>query len=214
MNKFLIPDPSNGIRQFWEEFEYVLGLNTIDSGIIQAIEGILNVFGTDFIVQGCEDLGSSVTADGWILLGGNLIRVKQHTRTNTYFAAITETNTTGDRTDNLGSLINIYEQNRATSSSASGNLAYNGLRLEDILGRTSETLAITSGSINTLTDLQRYVTITSASLSVTTINVPNAAIKNKGVIISFNINCGCILTLNLLTISTYSIIFLSIILSS
>ena len=68
------------------------------------------------------------------MLGGTLIRVKQHTRTNNYFTAITETNATGARTDNLGGSVNIYQQNRATASSATGNLRYDGIRLNQILG--------------------------------------------------------------------------------
>ena len=168
MNKLNIPSPSNGIKLFWEDLNYILGHGAYDAGVTQALESILLAFGNDFIVSGCADLGSSVTAEGFIMLGGTLIKVDQHTRTNNFFAATTEVNATGARTDNLGGSINIYQQNRAECTASSGNLSYLGIRLNEILGLNISTLTIsTNGTFNIANNEKIIVVTTSTSSAIT-----------------------------------------------
>lgn len=180
MNKLNIPNPSNGLRLYWEDLEYTLGYGAYDSGLLQAIESILKAYGEDFIVSGCEDLGSNVTAAGWVMLGSTLIKVDQHTRLNSYFVATYETNTTGDRTDNLSTLVNIYNQTKAECTGGTGNLPYNGIRLNEILGLNISTLAIAANGIYTVDDNEKIITVNSSASSSTTINLPTPSTYNKG----------------------------------
>lgn len=189
MNKFNIPDPSNGIKLYWEDLEYTLGNGSIDSGVLQGIEGILLTFGTDFIVSGCDVTGSNI-ADGWVMLSGNLVRVKAHSASNNFYEVVQETNTTGDRTDNLGGTPNIYEQNRATATAASGNLNYQtGARLADMIGYDITERTFTTNGIYTLLDDEKRVTIESVSITGDIlITLPTPSQYNKGADYNFNVN--------------------------
>lgn len=133
MNKLNIPSPSNGIRLYWDDIEFLNGYGSITAGIIQAVTSITKAYGDNFIVQGCTDLGGGVISAGWIMLDGELLKVDQHTATDSYFEKVTQTNTTGDRDDKLGNPINIYQQQRATATAATGNLTTTGLRLIDYI---------------------------------------------------------------------------------
>ena len=185
MNKLIYPDPSNGIRVFFEDLEYIFGLNTYDSGVIQAIEHFLRNFGTDFIVYGCADLGGGVTADGWIMLSSELIRVKQHSRgSNGYFEKITETNSTGDREDASSNMINVWQQNRGTATAVSGNLLYNGTTLRELIfkGGYVELVAVNEEE-KILTNTDSYVLVNKddpGGGDKSYITVPNPSSLNNG----------------------------------
>lgn len=128
MNKINVPSPSNGIRLYWDDLNYLLGFGSFDSGVYNALVGILKAWGDNYIVQGCTDLGGNVVSAGWIMLDGELLKVDQHTSTDSYFEKITETNSTGSRDDSLGNTVNVYQQLRATATAATGNLTKTGVR--------------------------------------------------------------------------------------
>lgn len=189
MNKINVPSPSNGIRLYWDDINYLLGFGSYNSGVYNAFVGILKAWGDNYIVQGCTDLGSNVVSAGWIMLDGELLKVDQHTSTDSYFEKITETNTTGDRDDSLGNSVNVYQQLRATATAATGNLTKTGVRLIDFSATDSRAGKIriaTQAEVNalSLTDvamtpgrmanfLKGYQTLTVASTDDGPFNLTN-----------------------------------------
>lgn len=81
-----------------------------------AITAILAAFGDNYIVQGCATPGDA----GYIMLGGELLRVDAHTPTNTYYQKVTTYDAGGDVTFNDGTARQTWQKNRATKTSATG----------------------------------------------------------------------------------------------
>lgn len=121
MDKLNVPSPSNGFPFNNDDIKFFLGLGSYSNGIYQALEGILSAFGTNFIVSGCGVTGSNI-AEGWVMLGGELIKVDAHTATDDYFEKVTTYNSDGNKQTQLGSTEDAYEENRATASASSGTL--------------------------------------------------------------------------------------------
>lgn len=122
MDKLVVPTPSNGFPLNNDDIRFLLGLAPYSDGIYQALEGMLAAYGTDLIVSGCGVAGSNI-AEGWVLIGGVLVKVDAHTATNNYFEIVTTYNANGQKQTQTGGLADAYQQNRATATAASGTLA-------------------------------------------------------------------------------------------
>ena len=130
------------------------------TNILIGITGIQN-----FIITGCENnltsgQQASITIQaGYIMLDGELLKVDTHTTAyyaggavrNDHFIKQTTYNTAGVKISKdheyTGS---TYQQNRGIINGLVGNLAYNGIRLKDIVKNTSEISAL-NGRIDALT---------------------------------------------------------------
>lgn len=111
-----------------------------NSGIYQVLNNLLRGFGDDFIVQGCVLGGVSgayTLTEGWIMLGGELLKVDAQTAfdeaTDSKFIKVTTYDSTGDKTMRNGATAQTYQVNRGVISGTSGNLVYNGNRLENLI---------------------------------------------------------------------------------
>ena len=110
-------------------------------GIYQAFNNLLRGFGDNFIVQGCVVSGTtgafSIT-EGWVLLGGELVKVNAQgpfdEAIDNKFVKVTTFDSRGNKTFLNGSIEDTYEKNRAVVQDTVGNLAFNGARIEGILG--------------------------------------------------------------------------------
>jgi hypothetical protein len=134
MNRF-ITSYNKGEPIVLNDIRWALGSEEyLDAGIIQAIEGILLNWGTDFIVQGCTPSGApgNIT-EGWIMLNSELIKVDAHAGTNNFYAKVVTYDSDGSKTFQDGTVNDTYEKTRATSSAGSGTLQYNGDRFEDVI---------------------------------------------------------------------------------
>ena len=121
MDKLVLPIPSNGFPFNNDDIRFFLGIAPYSDGIYQALEGILAAYSSNMIVSGCGVSGSDI-AEGWVMLGGELIKVDAHTSTDDYFEKVTTYNATGNKQTQTGGLEDSYQQNRATASASSGTL--------------------------------------------------------------------------------------------
>ncbi len=137
MNKFITTD-NGGLPLVLDDIRWFMGQNsTLPAGVYQAFNGLLLTFGTDFIISGCENPSGNTINAGWIMLGSEILRVDAHSKSDTYYAKVTTNDATGNKTFQSGSLVDTYQKNRGVVNAASGNLAFNGLRLEDVVRSTS-----------------------------------------------------------------------------
>jgi hypothetical protein len=112
-----------------------------DSAYRAAMNGILLAFGTDFIVQGCNVSGSSVSA-GYIMLNSQLIQVDAHTSTGAYYALVTTDDSSGNDNFQDGSTAkSVYKKNRGVANAGSGTLSTTGQRLTDKIIALAGTLS-------------------------------------------------------------------------
>ncbi len=121
MDKLVLPIPSNGFPFNNDDIRFFLGIAPYSDGIYQALEGILAAYSSNMIVSGCGVSGSDI-AEGWVMLGGEHIKVDAHTATDDYFEKVTTYNATGNKQTQTGGLEDSYQQNRATASASSGTL--------------------------------------------------------------------------------------------
>lgn len=193
MDKLKITAPTNGIPFNWEDLQYFLGQSSYNKGIYQALNNILSAVGSNFIVFGCNKTGVNEITSGWVMLDSELIAVDQHAATGDYFEKITGNyNTDGDKQTQLGGAVQIYEQIRATSTAASGNLInpYAGepLKYQDLLNKKSNYLEhdIGDGDLNIDNETGIIKFIIDGSSGDINVNLPDATNPyNKGKIIWF-----------------------------
>lgn len=119
------------LRQFFGR------LDDPSEGIYQAFNNLLRGFGDNFIVQGVVASGTTpnvAITEGWVLLNGELIKVDAQTgidtATDNKFVKVTTFNSRGTKTFLNGSIIETYEINRAVVQGTSGNLDFDGIRME------------------------------------------------------------------------------------
>jgi hypothetical protein len=97
-----------------------------------ALISAFRAFGDNYIIQGVT--GTTTITAGYIMLGGEILKVDSHTKTNTHFAKVTTYESGGDKTFNNGTPRQTWQKNRATISASSGTLAYSGAkRMPDVL---------------------------------------------------------------------------------
>lgn len=137
MDKLITPVPSNGFPLNNDDIKFFLGVGSYSAGVYQALESILSIFGTDFIISGCVVSGSSIS-EGWIMLDSELIKVDAHTSTDNYFEKVITYNSDGNKQTQLGGLEDSYQQNRATATASSGTLTITGDKGEDIYLKRSK----------------------------------------------------------------------------
>ena len=129
MNKLKTYQNNGGQPFLMNDLRFLLGQDEyVTAGIYKILEGYLNSFGTDFIISGCVAAGApgSIT-EGWIFLGGEIIKVDAHTGTDVYYEKITDTyHADGSKTFQDGTTKDTYQQIRAKCTAAAGDLAYNG----------------------------------------------------------------------------------------
>lgn len=115
-----------------DDIRWIFGQGTYTGGVYQALNSMLRTLGDDFIVYGVTGT-TSITA-GLIMLGGELIIVDAHTKTDDNFAKVTTYDSDGDKTFQDASSVSTYEKVRATISAATGGVAYTGApRFEDLI---------------------------------------------------------------------------------
>jgi len=195
MNK-LITTSNGGIPIVLDDLRWFLGQSLSDSGMYQALNGILVGFGTDYIVSGCTVAGSDIS-DGWIMLDGELLKVDAHTKSDSYYVKTTSYDSSGLKTLESGSTANTYEKNRGVCSASSGTLMYNSPTLNNILKGGIITTITTPGTY----DIDNYSTI----INVTTdsggtfyINLPDAETNiNMNVCVKVTGNASYGLTYNI-----------------
>ncbi len=129
---------NGGLPITLDDFRWMDGQLT-NQGIIATMEGMLvGEAGDDFIISGCVVTGSNPTKTltaGWILLGGEILRVDAisatlDTSTNDFYVKATSTfDAAGDKTALNGTSVQMYEKKRATITASSGNLTSTGNRL-------------------------------------------------------------------------------------
>jgi len=107
-------------------------LDASNKGFYEALQAILDRYGTDFIVSGCDYSGAPNITAGWIMLAGELIKVDAHAGTDVYFSKSTTFDARGSKAFKDASVNNTYEVNRAILDAASGSLNITtALRLND-----------------------------------------------------------------------------------
>ncbi len=126
-------------------------LGAPNDGIYQAFNNILRGYGDDFIVQGCIEGGApgAITlTEGWVMLGGELIKVDAQAAfdeaTENTFVKATTFDSRGLKAFQNGSSDDTYEKNRASISGSGGSLAFNGIRFAEM--NVAETLNASSVS--------------------------------------------------------------------
>lgn len=204
MDKLKVPTPSNGYPFNWDDIEFALATQTYDGGIISALEGVLTVYGNNFIVSGCEISGGTMAA-GWIMLDGELIKVDSHTATNDYFVKTTSYNSDGNKQTQLGSTVDAYEENRATSTAASGNLKNDN--------RFSGSYTIVTNNDVEKTKLNETINITVNNGSIYRVDLGNAIYEGEDCLVIMSCTSGRIdvygdvISLYTLTEGTFSAAF-------
>lgn len=127
-------------------------LDSPNQGVYQAFNNLLRGFGDDFIVQGCITSGTTpnvAITEGWVILGGELIKVDAQTGINTAtdnkFFKVTTFDPRGTKTFQNSTMNETYEKNRAIIQGTSGNLAFDGNRIfetDKILADGSKTIVV------------------------------------------------------------------------
>lgn len=128
----------NDLRQFFGR------LASPSHGIYQAFNNLLKGFsndalGNDFIIQGCIASGTTpnvAITEGWVLLGGELIKVDAQTgidtATDNKFVKVTTFDPRGTKTFQNSTINETYEKNRAVIQGTVGNLPFDGNRMENL----------------------------------------------------------------------------------
>ena len=172
-----------------DDFREFLGRLTspANHGIYQAFNNILGGFGTDFIIQGCVLSGStgafSIT-EGWILLGGELIKVDAQgpfdEAVDGTFTKVTTFDPRGTKTFLNASVNETYEKNRGVISGLAGTLNFDGIRFAEmrIAEKGSSTVVLKKkvieiGDWNMDSDVSKLV---NHGISVATANFRNVSV--------------------------------------
>ncbi len=115
-----------------------------DTAYRNAMNGILQAFGNNFIVQGCTPStpsfmpGTTTITSGYIMLNGQLLQVDANAiPSNNYYSLVITYNSSGQDTYYTGTTHNVYQQNRGVANSGSGSLNIYGPRLNGIILTTS-----------------------------------------------------------------------------
>lgn len=132
MNR-LITTSVGGYPLVLDDVRFLLGQSAGNQGIYQALNNLLRVFGDNFIIQGArEDLGE--VSEGWIMLDGELLKVDAHNIGSfLFYEKVTTFAPAGNKKAQNGSDIQAYQVNRGVVNQASGSLAVNGDRYEDLI---------------------------------------------------------------------------------
>lgn len=124
-----------------------------DTAYRNAMNGILQAFGNNFIVQGCTPStpsfipGTTTITSGYIMLNGQLLQVDASSSLyNNYYSLVITYNPSGQDTYYTGTTHNVYQQNRGVANSGSGSLNIYGPRLNGIILTTSN-IGSNSGQI-------------------------------------------------------------------
>lgn len=129
MNRFKTKTLNGGLPFLLNDLRWILGQEGYaTAGLYKVLEGYLNSFGTDFIISGCVAAGApGAITEGWIFLGGEIIKVDAHTGTDVYYEKITDTyHADGNKTFQDGTTNNTYQKIRAKCTAVAGVLKYNG----------------------------------------------------------------------------------------
>jgi len=117
-----------GIAETWNDERWYLG-QAGNQGIYPALNNILGSFGTNFVVQGCILSGTSpvvAMTEGWIYLGGELLKVDAaagiNTAVNFTFTKVVTNDSSGLKQLQSGATANTYKQNRGVLSGGAGAL--------------------------------------------------------------------------------------------
>ncbi|MCP3682124.1 MAG: hypothetical protein GY861_05475 [bacterium] len=131
MNKLQNTDKTGGFPLKSDDLRYIFGTGgVIDAGVYQALSSMLRGFGDNFIVYGCT--GTVTISSGWIMLGGELVKVDSHLRVDSWYEKIVTNEDSRSFNDGSGPY-NVHQTNRATSTASSGSLRYDGNRIEDVI---------------------------------------------------------------------------------
>jgi hypothetical protein len=103
--------------KLWENGE----LDASNKGQYDALQAILDQYGTDYIVSGCTYAAPNLTA-GWIMLGGELLYVAAQAGTTNFFEKVTTTDARGTKTFKDTNVYDTYQINRGVLSAVSGAL--------------------------------------------------------------------------------------------
>lgn len=137
MDKLNIPGTTNGIPFNWDDIEFFLGQGSYSAGVYSFLTSFFSYYGSDFIIVGCEASGGgTIIAEGYVFLNNEIIKVDAHTSTNTYYEKVTSYNADGNKQTQLSGTADIYQENRATATAASGTLTKTSTRFETILKNT------------------------------------------------------------------------------
>src|SRR6056297_599226 len=131
MDKLINLDQNGGFPLKSDDLRLLFGTDEFDAGVYNAFNSLLSAFGDNYIVSGCEyNSGTGLIAEGFVFLGGELLKVDEHPKTGDYFLKVTSEQTA--RTFKNGSNYNVHRENRAKAISSGGVLKYNGETLKDI----------------------------------------------------------------------------------
>ena len=152
MNRLNSTENTGGFPFKSDDLRFMLGLSEFDSsgdggGIYQALSNLLRGYGNNFIVYGCVPNGSPGTniTEGWIMLGGELIKVDSHTPTGTKYE-ISDTLTDSRSFKDGSGPYSIHRIRRATCTAGSGALGYDGDTIND---RIADDVKTAIGSAST-----------------------------------------------------------------
>lgn len=137
-----------------------------------AFTQVFRAFGDNYILQGVT--GTSPVTAGYIMLGGEIVKVDSHTATDTRFEKITTYEAGGDKTFNDGNPHQTWEKNRATVTASSGGFVYSGAdRLED---RIAITIAANSSEKFAVANIPDLPASKTTSGTFSDLRIPKASI--------------------------------------
>src|SRR6056297_2042881 len=123
MDKLINLDQNGGFPIKSDDLRLLFGTDEFDAGVYNAFNSLLSAFGDNYIVSGCEyNSGTGLITEGFVFLGGELLKVDEHPKTGDYFLKVTSEQTA--RTFKNGSNYNVHRENRAKAISSGGVLNY------------------------------------------------------------------------------------------
>ena len=190
--KVIVPT-TNGLSLKWDDFRYFLGQDVYVAGVYQAIEAMLKNYGDNFIVEGCEESGGTIS-EGWIMLDGELLKVDSHSKSDDFYEKVDKSGGLPSAATRVaevggGSTV-IWDRFRGESTSASSNLKFDAERWEDVIRNKAgnpEMYSLTNTTTTVakiLTDDEGFVYIDNLQLSgASYVRLPDASKTNKGKVV-------------------------------
>lgn len=120
----LLTDINGGFPFYLDDFRWE------QSAVRDAMTKFFRAFGDNYIIQGCEfDPVAVELSSGFIMLGGEILKVDTHQPLAQYFSKKTTYDPDGNKVFYDGSSHDTYQMNRAVADAAAGDLRYTGDRI-------------------------------------------------------------------------------------
>ena len=143
MDKFL-SNFSGGVPLQLDDFRWFLSQSG-NKGIYAYFDELQRDFGNDLILQGCVVSGANPNkslTEGWILLGGEVLKVDAiagtlDTSTDSHYTKVTTFDSSGDKLLRNQQTVQTYEKARGVLSGTFGNLKFDVIPMHE-LGRITK----------------------------------------------------------------------------